>query len=102
MRDDDTITEADLNAYVDGQLTPERRAAVEAHLADDPGDRERVAAWQAQAATLQALYGHVADERPPARPGRGVAPHGPGEARSGLDRYGGQNRPLRPAHGRRP
>ena len=67
MRDDDTITEADLNAYVDGQLTPERRAVVEAHLADDPGDRERVAAWQAQAATLQALYGHVADERPPAR-----------------------------------
>ena len=32
MRDKDTITEADLNAYVDGELTPERRAAVEAHL----------------------------------------------------------------------
>lgn len=67
MRDKDTITEADLNAYVDGELTPERRAAVEAHLADQPGDRERVLAWRAQTATLRALYGHVADERPPAR-----------------------------------
>ncbi|PKR89010.1 anti-sigma factor [Pleomorphomonas diazotrophica] len=62
-----TITEADLNAYVDGELTPERRAVVEAHLADHPVDRERVAAWREQTATLRSLYGHVAEETPPAR-----------------------------------
>ena len=67
MNSKTTITEADLNAYVDGELTPERLLAVEAYLADHPGDRERVAAWQAQTATLRSLYGHVAEETPSAR-----------------------------------
>ncbi|MBS1181340.1 MAG: putative transrane anti-sigma factor [Proteobacteria bacterium] len=67
MSDRQTITEADLNAYVDDELEPARRAAVEAHLADSPGDRERVAAWRQQAASLRALYDHVADEAVPTR-----------------------------------
>lgn len=67
MKNNDTITEADLNAYVDGELSPERQAAVDAHLADHPGDRERIAAWREQVATLRSLYGHVAEEPPPAR-----------------------------------
>ncbi|SCM75465.1 putative transmembrane anti-sigma factor [uncultured Pleomorphomonas sp.] len=67
MSDRHTITEADLNAYLDGELQPAERAAVEAYLADHPADRERVAAWRDQSAALRALYGHVAEETPPAR-----------------------------------
>lgn len=71
MSDRDSITETDLNAYVDGELQPAERAAVEAYLADNPADRERVAAWRDQEATLRALYGHVAEEAVPAR----LSPH---------------------------
>jgi len=71
MNDKDTITEADLNAYLDGELQPAERAALEAYLADHPAERQRVAAWRDQAATLRALYGHVAEEAPPAR----LSPH---------------------------
>lgn len=67
MSDRDIITEANLNAYLDGELEPAERAAVETHLADNPADRERIAAWRDQATTLQALYGHVAEEALPAR-----------------------------------
>ncbi len=67
MNDRTPITDADLNAYVDGQLDAERRAEVEAHLADNPRDRARVTAWQEQAETLRALYGHVAEEPVPSR-----------------------------------
>ncbi len=41
---DNTISEADLHAYVDEQLTPERRIAVEAHLARHPNLAARVMA----------------------------------------------------------
>lgn len=71
MNERTTITEADLNAYADGELQPEERAAVEAYLADHPADRERIAAWRDQEATLRALYGHVAEESVPAR----LSPH---------------------------
>ena len=71
MNDRTTITEADLNAYADGELLPAEQAAVEAYLADHPADRERVAAWRDQEATLHALYGHVAEEAVPAR----LSPH---------------------------
>lgn len=67
MNDRHTITEADLNAYVDGELEPSRREAVAAHLAGSPDDQERVAAWRDQTAALRALYGHVGEETPPAR-----------------------------------
>ncbi|WP_370674704.1 anti-sigma factor [Pleomorphomonas sp. PLEO] len=71
MSDTNMITEADLNAYLDGELDPVRRAAVEAYLADNPAESERVAAWRDQTATLRALYGHVADEAMPPR----LSPH---------------------------
>ena len=67
MNDRRTITEADLNAYVDGELEPSRHEAVAAHLADTPDDRARIAAWQDQTAALRALLGHVVEETPPAR-----------------------------------
>ncbi|WP_026789330.1 anti-sigma factor family protein [Pleomorphomonas oryzae] len=71
MNDKTIITEADLNAYVDGELPPAEQAEIEAYLADHPADRERVAAWRDQEATLRALYGHVAEETAPAR----LSPH---------------------------
>lgn len=67
MNDRTPITDAELSSYVDGELDADRRAAVEAHLADNPRDRDRVAAWQDQVETLRALYTHVADEPVPAR-----------------------------------
>lgn len=71
MSDTNMITEADLNAYVDGEIDPAKRAAVEAYLAENPAESERIAAWRDQTATLRALYGHVADEAVPSR----LSPH---------------------------
>ncbi|MFM0501719.1 anti-sigma factor [Paraburkholderia caffeinilytica] len=44
-----------LSAFVDGELPPEERAAIEAQLAQQPQAAARVAAWRAQKAALQAL-----------------------------------------------
>jgi anti-sigma factor RsiW len=44
-----------LSAYVDGELTAEERAAVEARLASDPSARELVAEMQALSGTLRSL-----------------------------------------------
>lgn len=37
--------DADLHAYVDGKLSPERAAEIDARLADDAAGRDAVAAW---------------------------------------------------------
>lgn len=60
------ITEADLVAYVDDRLPTERRADVEAHLALNPEDAVRVAAWQQQADDLRAHFTRELDEPVPA------------------------------------
>ncbi|WP_416355166.1 anti-sigma factor family protein [Aureimonas phyllosphaerae] len=44
MHPSDPIRDTDLAAYVDGQLLPERRAAVEAFLSEHPADAARVMA----------------------------------------------------------
>jgi anti-sigma factor RsiW len=62
-----TVTEDELHAYVDGELTPDRRAAVEAWLAAHPDDAAHVAAWRAQADAIRARYGAVAGEPVPPR-----------------------------------
>jgi anti-sigma factor RsiW len=64
---DAPILEADLHAYVDGELPAERRAAVESWLAANPQDAARVAAWQAQADLIKARYAGVAQEPIPPR-----------------------------------
>ncbi|MCX4146387.1 MULTISPECIES: anti-sigma factor [Paraburkholderia] len=46
-----------LSAFVDGELPPAERAAIEAQLAQQPQAAARVAAWRAQKAALQALCG---------------------------------------------
>jgi anti-sigma factor RsiW len=46
-----------LSAFVDGELSGERRAEIEAQLARHPQAAARVAAWRAQKAALRALCG---------------------------------------------
>ena len=61
------VTEDELHAYVDGELTADRRAAIEAWLAAHADDAAKVAAWRAQAEAIRARYGAVAQEPVPAR-----------------------------------
>jgi anti-sigma factor RsiW len=61
------IGEDELHAYVDGELSADRRGAVEAWLATHPDDAARVAAWRKQAELIQARYGGVANEKTPER-----------------------------------
>ena len=56
------ISEDDLQAYVDAQLTQARRAEVAAWLAEHPGEAERVRAYQAQNEALKDLFNPVASE----------------------------------------
>lgn len=62
-----TIDDAELHAYVDGQLAPARRAAVEAWLAQNPEDAARVADYAALNAQLRAHFEPVLNEAPPTR-----------------------------------
>lgn len=50
------VSEADLHAYVDDRLAPERRADVEAWLVTHPDEAARVSAWQRQTEELHAQY----------------------------------------------
>src|SRR5580698_164005 len=61
------ITEDELHAYVDNELPAERRSDVEAWLAGDPDDAERVQSWRTMADALHARYDSVADEAVPKR-----------------------------------
>src|ERR1700704_1339932 len=61
------VAEDELHAYVDGELPPDRLAAVEAWLSTHPQDMARVAAWRSLADVIRARYGVVATERVPAR-----------------------------------
>jgi anti-sigma factor RsiW len=61
------FTEADLHGYVDGQLTPSRRAEVEHYLASRPDEWQRVQAWQQQNELLRGLLNPVLTQTIPAR-----------------------------------
>jgi anti-sigma factor RsiW len=64
---DQIVGEDELNAYVDGELPPERLGAVEAWLASHPDDAVKVAAWRQQAELIRARYGAAVNEKPPQR-----------------------------------
>jgi len=55
------IAETELHAFIDGELPPDRLAAVQAALAAEPSLAARVAAYRADQLRLRALFGPVAD-----------------------------------------
>ncbi len=59
---DNAVPEAELQAYVDGQLDGRRRAAIEAYLAERPLEAARLAAYRKQNIALHALF-----DSPPAK-----------------------------------
>ncbi|MFL6699565.1 MAG: anti-sigma factor family protein [Vitreoscilla sp.] len=59
------VTEAELHAYADRQLTAERSAEVAAWLARRPEEAARVRAWEAQKRELRVLFDPVLDEAVP-------------------------------------
>jgi anti-sigma factor RsiW len=69
-----SISEADLHAYIDGQLSPQARAEVETHLSLNAEDAARVAAYQAQSAALTQALNPVLEEPLPERLMRGHTP----------------------------
>ena len=64
---DSPVTEDELHAYVDGELPADRQQAVAAWLETHPEQAAQVAAWRAQADSIRARYGAVADEPVPDR-----------------------------------
>jgi len=63
---DEPITEADLQAHVDGRLPPEHDAAVRAWLAAHPEEASRIQAYRSQAMGLRQALSGIADEPLPA------------------------------------
>jgi anti-sigma factor RsiW len=62
----DVVSDIDLHALIDGELPPERAAAVEAALARDPALAARVRAFRADKLALIAAYRPLADAPVPA------------------------------------
>ena len=66
MSDEAPITEAELQAYADERLAPERRAAVEAWLAARAEDAERIADYRRLGGALRAAFDPLLEEPVPA------------------------------------
>lgn len=58
-------SEEELHAWVDRQLPPDREAAVQRQLQQDPGAARQVAAWQAQREALRTAFAPIAAEPVP-------------------------------------
>ncbi len=67
MSEKRSLIEADLHAYLDGELDAAGRADVEAWLAENPDDAARLESWRRQAQALGALHSEVLDEPLPAQ-----------------------------------
>ena len=61
------ISEADLQAFVDGSLPEARRAEVEAYLAERPEEAARLSSYRAHRAKLREHFAAVLDEPVPER-----------------------------------
>ncbi len=71
------ITEAELHAFVDGQLTPERQREIEAALAQRPEEAQRVQSYRDQKRELRALFDPVQGETLPPRLLNAARPRAP-------------------------
>ena len=61
----DPITEADLHAFLDDEIGPERRAKVVEHLEQKPLDAALLDTWRAQNEALRGAYARIAREPVP-------------------------------------
>ena len=68
------VTDAELHAWVDGQLPPPRAEAVAAWLLQHPDDARRAQDWQVQRLGLQALQRKVLEEPVPIALARATRP----------------------------
>ncbi|MDF0607158.1 anti-sigma factor [Neisseriaceae bacterium TC5R-5] len=59
------ITEADLQAYVDGLLPESRRAEIETYLSERPQEAQRLQAYQQDKQAIKALYRSLLDKPVP-------------------------------------
>jgi anti-sigma factor RsiW len=66
-KEDQTVRDEDLHAYIDNQLTPERRTTVGQFLREDPVAAERVSAFSAQRDGLRAALAAFAEAPVPRR-----------------------------------
>jgi anti-sigma factor RsiW len=68
------VTDADLQAYVDGRLPADRRTLVQDWLASHPEDAERLESYRRLAEELRTTYSPVLDEPLPERLQRALRP----------------------------
>jgi anti-sigma factor RsiW len=59
------ITDTDLHAWLDDELSQTRRAEVDSYVAAHPGDAERLAAYRRNDQAIQAMFDPVLDEPVP-------------------------------------
>lgn len=71
------VTETDLQAFIDEQLTAERRREVEVYLEQRPEEARRVEDYRAHKRELRALFDPVLDEPLPHRLRVAARPHTP-------------------------
>jgi len=76
------ITESDLHAWVDGQLSAERAREIESYLSTRPDEAERLEAYRAQKRELHALFDPVLDEPLPERVLEAARPRARGPLRA--------------------
>ena len=67
MNPNTPLTEAELHAFVDDQLTPERQREIEAQLAQRPEEAQRVQSYRGHKRELHALFDPVLEEAVPQR-----------------------------------
>jgi anti-sigma factor RsiW len=56
------VTEAELHAWLDGELHAERRAAVRRHLAEHPDDERRLDSYRSQAALISKAFAQTGQQ----------------------------------------
>lgn len=74
MNENTAVTEAELHAFVDGQLPAAREREIEAYLRARPEESQRLESYRAQRRELHALFDPVLEEAVPQRLAQRAAP----------------------------